>query len=162
MHPATIEIMHEQVRTIYRAATGADLGAIEQVSTSEQAPADSEVERSFAELDALARRDPAIGERVPPFSFTPLVNLIDAGSDLIVEIAVSGVEGSDVHVEATENRLRVSGIRRGESVSNGRIYLHAEIPRGPFSRVLELPCAVDPEARVDVKSGVVLVGLRKR
>ena len=58
MHPATIELMHEQVRTIYRAATGADLGASEQSSTSEQAPADSDIERRFAELDELARREP--------------------------------------------------------------------------------------------------------
>jgi len=162
MHPATIELMHEQVRTIYRAATGADLGAIQQSSPSEQAPADSEIERSFAELDALARRNPAIGERVPPFSFTPLVNLIDAGSDLLVEVAAPGVEETDVHVEATERRLRVSGVRRGESVSDGRVYLHAEIPRGPFSRVLELPCAVDPQPHVDVRSGVIVVCLRKR
>jgi HSP20 family protein len=161
MHPATIELMHEQVRTIYRAATGAELGAAAQ-STAEQAPPDSEVERRFAELDELARRNRAIGERVPPFSFTPLVDLIDDGSDLRVEIAAPGVEAADIRVEPAERELRISGIRRGESFSNGRMYLHAEIPRGPFSRVIPLPCAVDPQAHVDVRSGVIVISLRKR
>jgi HSP20 family protein len=161
MHPATIELMHEQVRTIYRAATGADLRSTEQ-STPEQAPPDSEVERRFAELDTLARRNPAIGERVPPFSFTPLIDLIDDGSDLRVEIAAPGVEAADLEVESTEHELRIFGIRRGESFSNGRMYLHAEIPRGPFSRVIALPCAVDPQAHVDVQSGVIVICLRKR
>lgn len=161
MHPATIELMHEQVRTIYRAATGSDLGATEQ-SAPEQAPPDSEVERRFAELDTLARRDPAIGERVPPFSFTPLMDLIDDGSDLRVEIAAPGVEAADLEIESTERALRIFGIRRGESFSNGRMYLHAEIPRGPFSRVITLPCAVDPHAHVDVQNGVIVICLRKR
>lgn len=162
MHPATIELMHDQVRTIFRAATGADLGATEQSPTPDQAPPEGEVERRFAELNALARRNPAIGERVPPFSFVPLANLIDDGSDLLVEIAAPGVEAADVQVEATEHELRVSGIRRGEPMSNGRTYLHAEIPRGPFARVLGLPCRVGPEPHVETRSGVIVIRLQKR
>lgn len=162
MDPATIELMHEQVRTIFRAATGAELKPAEPSSTPEEAPPDSEIERHFAALETLARRNPAIGERVPPFSFTPAVNVIDDGADLLVEIAAPGVEASDVHVEATDRELRVSGIRRGESISDGRSYLHAEIPRGPFRRVLALPCAVDPEAHVDVRNGEIVILLRKR
>lgn len=162
MDQSTIELMHEQVRTIFRAATGNELKPTEPPSTPGQAPPDSEIERHFAQLEALARRYPAIGERVPPFSFTPAVNLIDDGADLLVEIAAPGVEASDVHVESTERELRVSGIRRGESISNSRSYLHAEIPRGPFNRVIGLPCAVEPDAHVDVRNGEIVILLRKR
>lgn len=163
MDPATIELMHDYVRTVFRAATGNELKPAEP-STPGQAPQDSEIRWHFAQLEALARQNPAIGERVPPFSFTPAVNVIDDGADLLVEIAASGVEAADVHVhvEPTDRELRVSGIRRGESLSNGRSYVHAEIPRGPFNRVIGLPCAVDPEAHVDIRNGEIVILLRKR
>ncbi len=162
MDPATIELMHDQVRTIFRAATGAELKAPELPAAPQAEPPDSEVERHFAELEALVRRNPTLVERVPPFSFTPAVNVIDDGADLRVEIAVPGVEANDVHVESTDQELRVSGLRRGESIADGRSYLHAEIPRGPFRRVLALPCAVDPDEHVDVRNGEIVILLRKR
>jgi len=163
MDPMTIDLMHDHVRAIFRAATGSELKPAEP-ATPGDAPPDGEIERQFAQLETLARQNPAIAERVPPFSFTPAVNVIDDGPDLLVEIAAPGVEPGDVHVhiEPADRELRVSGIRRGESLSNGRTYLHAEIPRGPFTRVLALPCGVDPEAHVDVRNGEVVILLRKR
>jgi HSP20 family molecular chaperone IbpA len=161
MHPSTIELMHEHVRTIYRAATGAELGEGDASATEQAPPDEGEVERRFAELEALARQNPAIDERVPPFSFTPLVDLIDAGSELVVELAAPGVEREDVEVEALEHELLVSGVRRGGRASNGCAYLHAEIPRGPFSRVIALPCTVEPHVNLDVRNGVILIRLRK-
>ncbi len=164
MDPATIELMHDHVRTIVRAATGSEPAQSEPPPTPADAPPDSEIHWHFAQLEALARRNPFVRDRVPPFSFSPAVNIIDDGADLLVEIAAPGVEAPDVHVrvDLADQELRVSGIRRGESLSNGRSYLHAEIPRGPFSRVIGLPCTVDPEAHVDVRNGEIVVLLRKR
>lgn len=163
MNLATIELMHDQVCTIYRAATGSDLNAVEQqLLSSEQPPAESDVELSFAALNALARRHPVIGARVPPFAFTPFVDLIDVGTELVAEVVAPGVDPADVQVEATEQELTVSGLRRGGSVSNSRMYLHAEIPRGPFRRVIGLPCAVDPQPNVEIRNGLIVVRLRKR
>lgn len=164
MHPATIEVMHEQVRAIYRAATGAELfEAGTDAAASEQAPpADSEIERRFAELDALARQNKLLAECVPPFSFTPLADVIDNGSDLLVEIAVPGVAHDDVEIEMQDHLLIVSGVRRGERVSRDRTYLHAEIPRGPFSRTIALPFAVEPSPQLDVRGGVISIRLHKR
>jgi HSP20 family protein len=166
MRSATIEVMHEQVRTIYRALTGGDLGdghsnGIDDASAEQQAPGDDEVERRFAELDALARQHGMLGERVPPFSFTPLVDVFDIGRDLLVEVAVPGVEREDIDVVATEHDVVITGVRRGERVSRDRSYLHAEIPRGPFSRTIRLPDAVEPRAQIDVRGGVILIRLQK-
>ena len=161
MHKAAIELMHEHVRTIYRAATGGELNEDDVSATDEAPPDDGEIERRFAELDALVRRNPVIDERVPPFSFTPLADVIDTGSDLLVELAVPGVERDDIEVEARERQLLVCGVRRGERVSNGGSYLRAEIPRGPFSRAILLTCAVEPQPRVDVDNGVIRIRLHK-
>jgi HSP20 family molecular chaperone IbpA len=164
MHRATIELMHEQVRTIYRALTGAELNEKESEATAEGAeapPADSEIERRFAELEGLVRQNPVLGERVPPFSFTPLADIIDTGQDLLVEIAAPGVEVGDVEVQVTDHALSVSGVRRGERASTDRAYVHAEIPRGPFRRALPLPCSVEPQPDVQVQAGLLRIRLHK-
>jgi HSP20 family molecular chaperone IbpA len=169
MRPATIEVMHEQVRAIYRALTGAELDgeggaatAMATESASEQPqPADDEVARSFADLDALARQNRLLDERIPPFSFTPLADVFDSGDDLIVEVMAAGVEQGDVEVEAHDRDLTVRGVRRGERGARDKTYVRAEIPRGPFSRAIELPCAVEPRAELDVQRGIILIRLRK-
>jgi len=163
MHSTTIDLMREQVRIIYRAATGTDLNEDADSDADDRTSTllTADVERSFAELDALARRNPAIGERVPPFSFTPLVDIIDTGRDLIVEFAALGVESSDVEIEATADELTISGVRRGEPLSHDRVYLHAEIPRGPFHRTIRLPCAIESHEAIDARRGVLVLRLRK-
>jgi HSP20 family molecular chaperone IbpA len=168
MHPATISLMYDQVRAIYRAVTGRDMPEPEaKDSTTEGAPereqevAIGEVANRFAELESVARTIPAVAERVPPFSFAPPLDAFEEGSDLIVEVAVPGVDRSDVTVERLGNQLVVSGMRRGERASNGRSYLHAEIPRGPFHRVIQLPYPVTTEPRVDVRAGLIRIQLTK-
>lgn len=167
MHPSTIELMHEQVRLIYHAATGAELnetdteiGATAGAEPASSLP-DGDIEERFAELEALVRRIPELGLRVPPFSFTPQVDVIDAGAEVIVEIAVPGVGLDDLHVKVKGHELIISGVRRGERVSNGRSYVLAEIARGPFSRVIHLPCAIEPRPQLDSHGGVIAIRLSK-
>jgi HSP20 family molecular chaperone IbpA len=161
MDTATIELMHEQVRTIYRVATGSELQESEDLAHDAPAPESAEIERRFAELEALVRQNPTLGDRVPPFAFTPLVDVIEDGRDLLVEVAAPGVELDDVELEAKSDELTIHGLRRGERIGSAKTFLHAEIPRGPFSRVLRLPCKVVPSPHVDVRAGVILIRLPK-
>jgi HSP20 family molecular chaperone IbpA len=161
MHPATISLMYEQARAIYRAITGSDLP---DEPEGDGHPADSSfdvVAQRFADLEAMARQVSAVVEHVPPFSFVPPVDAFEDGKTLVVEVAVSGVEQADVTVERFgDDLLVVSGVRRRET-SNGRSYLHAEIPRGPFHRAIQLPYAVSAEPRVEVRSGLIRIELTR-
>jgi HSP20 family molecular chaperone IbpA len=120
-----------------------------------------EVARRFADLEALARTNPTVTERVPPFSFAPPLDAIDDGRELIVELAVAGIDRADVTVEHSGELLVVSGVRSGERAANGRTYLHAEIPRGPFHRVIQLPYPSTSEPRVEVDRGLIRIRLSK-
>ncbi|HZS39405.1 MAG TPA: Hsp20/alpha crystallin family protein [Polyangia bacterium] len=162
MHRQTFELMHDQVRAIFRAATGAELPTVERRGN---APAGADlaevVARRFAELESVARFVPGLAERLPPFAFAPLADVIESDKEFLVEIALPGVARDDVHVELRDAMLEVSGVRRGPS-TDGHGYRHAEIPRGPFRRSLLLP----PEAasgapRIDVENGVVRIHLAK-
>jgi HSP20 family molecular chaperone IbpA len=158
MHPELIEIMHDQVCTIYRAVTGADMPAVE-AADSELEPPLEEVTRSFAELEAVARTTPALSERVPPFSFTPHLDVFLDGEDLLIEAAVPGVDRKDVTVECADGAIVISGIRRGRHGSNERTY-SGEIPYGPFYRALHVPFPMSGDAVVDLDRGLLRVRLK--
>lgn len=157
MHPELIEIMRDQVCTIYRAVTGADLPTAEP-ATSEAEPSLEEITRSFAELEALARTSPVLSERVPPFSFTPPLDVFLDGEDLLIEVAVPGVERNDVTVECADGTLVISGIRRGHRGSQERPY-SGEIPYGPFYRALRVPLPMSSEPTVGLDRGLLRVRL---
>jgi HSP20 family molecular chaperone IbpA len=159
MHPRTLELMEDQTRAIYRAVTGVDLPD-PAPSTGPEVQIE-EVARRFADLEAMARTFPAVVERVPPFSFAPPFDALDEGRTLLIELAVPGLERGDVTVERTDDLLIVSGVRTGERASNGRTYLHAEIPRGPFHRVIRLPLSTTSEPRVEVDRGLIRIHLTK-
>lgn len=160
MHPTTIDLMRDQVRAIYRALTGSDLPETEEPSREEEVPME-EVARRFADLEAMARRIPSVIDRVPPFSFAPPLDAIDEHEEVVIEVAVPGVEAEDVTVECTGEMVAISGVRRGPRSSDGREYLHAEIPRGPFYRVVRLPYPISAEAKVELDRGLIVVRLTK-
>ena len=169
MHPTTVALMYDQVRAIYRAFTGTDMpeelpaGSAGDPSSPEveEVPLD-EVARCFAELESMARTIPVVVERVPPFSFAPPLDAYEEKGELVLELAVPGVERGDVVVEATDHVIVVSGVRTGERLVNGRSYLHAEIPRGPFHRVIRIPYRITGEPRLNVKGGLIRIHLNKK
>jgi len=161
MHTSTIELMHDQVRAIYRAMTGEDMPEPEPSDGTERPPSVDEIARRFVDLELLARQVPTVVDRVPPFSFEPALDVIGTDNHVLVEVAVPGIKPDDVTVTCTGQTLVVSGTRSGEPAADGRCYHHAEIPRGPFHRVVPLPCSVAEEARVDVERGLIRIHLNK-
>lgn len=160
MQQTMIELMRDQVHAIYRALTGSDLDAGD-APISEEATVE-EVERRFIELEAIARTLPSVAERVAPFSFTPLLDAVVAGDTLIFDLALPGVEAGDVDVRVDGERLVVSGFRKGEARSDGRECVHAEIPRGPFTRTVPLPFEIEAKPQVELDRGVLRVRVTRR
>src|SRR5262245_29660317 len=161
MHASTIQLMRDQVRAIYRALTGADLPEIEARAATAPPVSPDAVARQFADLEALARRVPRVTERVPPFSFAPAIDAYDDERELVVEVAVPGVDRDDLTVEVQGDQLVIYGLRAGERAANGRTWYRAEIPRGPFHRALVLPYAVTGEPRVKIEHGLIRIQLAK-
>jgi HSP20 family molecular chaperone IbpA len=161
MHRTTYELMNDHLRAVFRALTGTD----PPVEAEGGAPAESlspeAVARRFADLEVMARRLSIVAERVPPFAFAPPVDVIDEDKEILVEAAIPGVERDDLEIELHDDTLVLAGVRRGARATNGRTYLYAEIPRGPFRRVLRLPQAVSSEHRIEVERGLVRIWCRK-
>jgi HSP20 family molecular chaperone IbpA len=161
MRASRIEMMHDHVRAIHRALTGGDPPPPSQEQPPSASATPEQVMREFGELETLARAIPHIAERVPPFSFAPPLDLIDTERDVIIELGVPGVGRDEVEVELTGETLTVTGARSTSVALDGRIYLHAEMARGPFRREVRLPSTTAGRPRVEVENGVVRVRIAK-
>jgi HSP20 family protein len=156
--------MRDQVRAIFRVLTGGELPEAEPRGTM-PLPVEQMgdvVAQRFADLEAMGRSIPQIAERVPPFAFAPPVDVIEDDKEMVVEMALPGVVRDDLHVDLNQEMLAVWGVRYGEKVANGRAFRHAEIPRGPFRRVLLLPKEVTTgKPRVELENGVARIHLSR-
>jgi HSP20 family molecular chaperone IbpA len=162
MRGTTLEMMHDHVRSIHRTVTGKDPPE-QRMPESAESPSPEQVAQHFAELEAIARANPIIAERVPPFSFAPPFDLIHTEREVILELGVPGIDRTDVDVDVdpAEQRVTVSGARATNVALDGRVYLHAEMPRGPFRREIRLPEPTTGQPRVEVENGVIRIRLTK-
>jgi HSP20 family molecular chaperone IbpA len=164
MHRETYELMYDQVRAIFRALTGSELreGTAQAAAPPANVDLHEVVTRRFSELEAWVRLVPPVADKVPPFTFSPPLDIVEWDGELLIELAVPGVSADEVHAELLGEMLVISGSRRGEKAANGRLYRHAEIARGPFRRVLFLPRElVSGPPRVDVDNGVIRIRIAK-
>lgn len=160
MQTEIIDVMRTQVRAIHRAVTGDELPDLEatiQLAEDASPESDDDILRKFFELDAVMRMLPEVAARVPPFSFTPPLDVIESNGGLILELALPGIAQGDVSVEQGPGGLVVTGIRRDEHAAERRT--HAEIPRGPFRRAIPLANPIDGKPRTDFHCGVLRIHL---
>jgi HSP20 family protein len=155
-----LELMHDHVRVIYRTLTGGELPETAGEAPS-PTPSMDQVERRFAELERQARSLPQLAERLAPFSFTPPLDLLGTERELVVEMAVPGVQRDEVDVDFEGGELWIRGARAEKRPADGLVYLHAEIARGPFQRVVRLPEPTSGPPRIEVEHGIIRVRLAR-
>jgi HSP20 family molecular chaperone IbpA len=153
--------MEQHVRDIYRALTGGELRDDELMEPAAGELSLDEVARRFIALESSVRQIPTIDERVPPFSFSPLLDVIDCEDHIVLELAVPGVARENVEVACSGEFITISGVRGGERGAGDLPYLHAEIPRGPFHRVVRVPTAFVAEPRMEIEHGLMRIYLPK-
>jgi len=86
----------------------------------------------------------------------PLLDLVEEGGHLFLEIAVPGVLESDIDLTLAGNHLLLTVDRPAIHGS----YLHREIGRGILVRALELPFAVEL-VRSSYEDGVLRIELQR-
>jgi len=161
MRSSRVELMLDHVRAIHRSVTGRELPEAQPSTEGTTPPTFDDVSRHFAELEAAARAIPRVAERVPPFSFAPPLDVIGTEREVVLELGVPGIERSDVEVEVARGEVIVAGARPAWAALDGRVYLHAEIARGPFRRVIRLDEPTSGPPRVEVENGIVRIKLAR-
>lgn len=101
------------------------------------------------------------GAAGPRMAFwVPEADLEETSGEIIVSVALPGVDKSEIRVRVTENALTVSGRRREEEASTRSA--QRELYAGKFLRRVQLPDEVRPEsAKALYRDGVLRVTLSR-
>lgn len=126
-----------------------------------------DIERDMAVMDEMRRRLEGLfgdADSRPTTRLTgswPRANLYDAGSSLVAILEMPGLHQDDIEIEAHQDALTISGMRKVETPEGYKVHRSERKP-GRFSRSFGLPCKVDLEkTKANLKNGVLTVTLEK-
>ncbi len=92
---------------------------------------------------------------------TPLADLRKEKGELVLSVEMPGLRKEDIKVDLHDNRIRVSGGRKGGKEEKGKGFYRKERFMAAYARELPLPEEVDPSsARAKYENGVLEVRMR--
>ncbi len=91
----------------------------------------------------------------------PAVNLWDKNDTLLLEMEIPGVKSEQIEISVVGMELTVK-VQRPDVEEEGVTYHRRERPVGDFTRVLQLPCEVNPDkVAAELHNGVLSLTLPK-
>jgi len=95
-------------------------------------------------------------------TFVPYVDILENGTEFQLQVAAPGLKKEDFDLKLDNNRLTISGERKGIDNTDGTTVHRSETPYGKFSRTFILPKNVDKTAiSARYENGILHVGLPK-
>jgi HSP20 family protein len=76
----------------------------------------------------------------------PAMDLVESGDHFVLRADLPGLSEEDVRIELEDQTLIISGERKAEHEDGKEGYYRLERAFGSFSRTLQLPKGIDPEA----------------
>jgi HSP20 family protein len=93
---------------------------------------------------------------------TPNMDVTETDKAIEISTELPGLEEKDVQVNFADNILTIKGEKRSEEEEKDKNYRLVERSFGAFSRTLELPAGVDPDAiKANISNGVLKVTVPK-
>lgn len=95
--------------------------------------------------------------------FVPAIDMFEEGGELVIRAELAGMKREDIKLELTDNRLTLSGEKRGEEKVERKDYYRVEQTYGTFSRTLELPEGVKlDDVKAHYKDGLLEIRIPKK
>lgn len=95
-------------------------------------------------------------------SWEPPVDVFESERELLIVVALPGVESQDIEILSEPGGLLVAGVRRLPAAARGTDIRRLEIPHGRFERRIGLPAASWELSRKTLVNGCLLLSLAKR
>lgn len=90
--------------------------------------------------------------------WSPAADVYEGLDEIVLNIELPGVRLEDVHLEALDGKIRVSGQRRADSGIEPRHFVRMERIYGSFSRDFAVPASLDPGMiKASLRAGVLRV-----
>lgn len=95
--------------------------------------------------------------------WTPACDVYEDGDEVVIRVALAGVNPKDVDIRFENGVLTLKGERKMEREEKKENYHRVEMSYGSFTRSFALPATVDAEKiRAESKDGVLSVHLPKK
>ncbi len=99
---------------------------------------------------------------LPQMGWEPPIDVFQGEHDLLIVVALPGVELQDIAISTEPGALLVAGVRRLPAAARGTEIQRVEIPHGRFERRIALPPARWELARSAFVNGCLLINLTKQ
>jgi len=117
-----------------------------------------EIDRLF---DDFTRGFPAFGKGSAG-DLMPSMDVTETDKDIEITAELPGLEEKDVQINLADNLLTIRGEKKAEKEQKDKDYRLVERSYGSFSRTLELPDGVNPDAiKASIAKGVLKVTVPK-
>ena len=113
-------------------------------------------------FDAAASRSDWEASGAPASSWSPLVDLYETPTDVVLVAEVPGLARQDIDIQVTETQLTLKGGRPVAREEPGAVHHRVERAHGTFSRTFQLPTAIDRDrVLADYRHGLLTITLPK-
>ena len=90
--------------------------------------------------------------------WSPAADVYETNDEVILSVELPGVRLEDVHLEALDGKLRVSGVRRSDQEVEPRQFVRMERIYGNFTRDFAVPASIDSSRiKATLKAGILRV-----
>lgn len=90
--------------------------------------------------------------------WSPAADVYETPEEVILSVELPGVRLEDVHLEALDGKLRVSGVRRSDEGVAAQHFVRMERIYGNFSRDFSVPATIDfSRIKATLKAGILRV-----
>ena len=104
----------------------------------------------------------AFGFRSGDRSWSPVIDVVECGTGVLVVVDLPGVDPQDVEITLSGNMLTISGNMPATSIEEGQTVHVCERHSGRFDRSIPMPASVDPEnVSAESAGGVLRIQLGK-
>jgi HSP20 family protein len=114
-----------------------------------------EIDRVFADF---TRGFPSFAAR----DLVPNVDVTETDKEIEITAELPGLEEKDVQINLADDVLTIKGEKKAEKEEKDKSYRLVERTYGAFSRSIELPAGVNPDAiKANISKGVLRVSVPK-
>jgi HSP20 family protein len=95
-------------------------------------------------------------------TWTPVVELKDAGEAFVLRAQLPGVNEKDLDIQVTKDTVKIAGEHRHEIDNQENGYYRSEFRYGKFSRMVRFPIAIqNDQVQASYKDGILSLTLPK-
>jgi HSP20 family protein len=99
---------------------------------------------------------------LPRASWEPPVDIFESERELLIVVALPGVDSRQIEISSGPDMLVVAGVRRLPAEARGMAIQRLEIPQGRFERRIRLPSARWELRRSTLVEGCLLISLTRQ